>query len=69
MTIIALRKKYKLTQSELAKIVGIGQSTLAGYESGVRRPRPEIAEKIGKALGLDESQIWKVFYAGKNGAN
>jgi len=62
VTIFALRKERNMTQAELAKCVGIGQSTLAGYESGTRRPRPEIAEKIGKVLGLTHSQLWEMFY-------
>ncbi len=33
-----LRKKYKLTQKEAAKLLGIGQTTIANYENGTRVP-------------------------------
>ena len=33
-----LRKSKNLTQSQLAKILQIGQATIAGYESGTREP-------------------------------
>ena len=35
----ALRKDNGLTQTELAKILGIGQTTIAAYESGLHEPQ------------------------------
>jgi len=41
-----------LTQIELARLVGVGGSTLAQYELGYRAPSQEIMEKIAFALGV-----------------
>lgn len=40
------RRKNKLTQQELSKLLNISQSTLAGYETGVREPNIEILIKL-----------------------
>lgn len=54
----ARRKERKLTQSELGQLCGVAQRTVAAYESGERRPSPEVARKIGEALGFS----WTVFF-------
>jgi len=45
-----LREQKKLTQSELAKLCGLGESTISFYESGKREPSYKIlfclAEKL-----------------------
>lgn len=41
-----LRKKFGLTQIELAKKLGISNSTLAHYESGIRKISLEMFLKI-----------------------
>ncbi len=53
---------------ELAERIGVSYQIVYCYEKGLKRPSPEIAEKIGKVLGLDESQLWQMFYAGKTEA-
>lgn len=47
-----LRKEKKLTQAELAQVLGISQRMVAACEAGKRRPSPELARKIEKELGL-----------------
>ena len=42
------RRKSKLTQQELSKLLNISQSTLAGYETGVREPSIDILIKLTK---------------------
>lgn len=37
-----LRTQHNLTQIELAKLLGIGQATIAGYENGNREPHIQI---------------------------
>ncbi len=54
----ARRKEHKLTQSELGQICGVAQRTVAAYESGERRPSPEVAKRIGAELGFN----WTEFY-------
>lgn len=55
---ITRRKEKKLTQSELGEMCGVAQRTIAAYESGERRPSPEVAKKIGEVLGIP----WTDFY-------
>lgn len=53
--ITKIRKRANLTQQAMADQIGVGQSTIANYESGIRAPRPQHAKKIielGKALGI-----------------
>jgi transcriptional regulator with XRE-family HTH domain len=46
-----LRESKKLTQAELARLCGLGESTISFYESGKREPNYKnllcIAEKLG----------------------
>lgn len=41
-----LRKKAKLNQSELAAVLNVSQSTVAGWENGARKPDLDTVEKI-----------------------
>lgn len=54
----ARRKERHLTQAELGHRCGIAQRTVAAYESGERRPSPEVAKKIGAELEIS----WTEFY-------
>ena len=56
----SLRKKNYMTQSQLADIIGIRQSTIAMYESGERIPRDEIKILLAKALGRSVNFIFFV---------
>ena len=53
-----LRKEKKLTQAELAQILGVSQRMVAACEAGERRPSPGLAQKIGAELGIP----WTEFY-------
>ena len=55
------RKAQKLTQGELAQIVGVSQRAIASYESGDRRPSVDTAKRIGAELGFP----WTKFYDGE----
>ena len=50
--LIAQRKKRKLTQEELALIVGCPQSSIARIESGLVSPTLDTVEKICDALSI-----------------
>ena len=52
------RKERKLTQAELAQLVGCSQRAIAGYELGERKPSVQMAMKIGEVLGFS----WTRFY-------
>ena len=45
------RQKQKITQAELAKMVGVATITIRQYESGKREPRLKELQKIAAALG------------------
>ena len=47
------RKSAGLTQGQLASMVGIGKSTLSGYEHDGREPTMQILAKIMDVLGVD----------------
>lgn len=47
-----LRKERKLTQTELAQVLGITQRMVAACESGERRPSPALAHRIDQVLGM-----------------
>ncbi|MBP2657266.1 MAG: family transcriptional regulator [Firmicutes bacterium] len=52
-----LRKK-KLTHQHAANIIGIERSYFTQIVGGKRRPSPDVAQKIGQALGFD----WTIFF-------
>lgn len=51
------RKKAKVTQADLAKILGVKQATISKYESGEIVPSVEILERIADALELDPRDL------------
>ena len=53
MTIKELRKEKGLTLAEFAKALGIGLSTLTGYEAGKRNPSEKVVAKIREVYGVD----------------
>lgn len=48
-----LRKAKGLSQDELAKLAGVGQSTVAGIEKNARSKQPAALIDIAHALGVD----------------
>lgn len=53
-----LRKAKKLTQAELAQILGVSQRMVAACELGERRPSTGLARRIETELGLP----WTAFF-------
>lgn len=53
-----LRLKNKLTQKELADIVGISQQQLSRYEKGINYPKIEIAKKISDFFKISINDIF-----------
>ena len=53
----AARKNKRLSQSELGKAVGVGNTTICGYESGANTPAIEIMLKLSEALGLTIDEL------------
>ena len=53
-----LRKKRKLSAREFSKAIGISQSAVSMYESGMRIPRDEIKSKIAKFYNVSVESIF-----------
>ena len=65
MKLEQLRKQNGLTQCKLAELLGISQACIGNYESGIRRPRPEVAQRISDLFGLTDKERWDMFYSSK----
>ena len=48
--LIKLRKERKLTQTELANFIGVGQSLIARWESGEGKPNFDYLIMLGEVL-------------------
>lgn len=59
-----LRKEKKLTQAELAQILGVSQRMIAALESGERRPSVDLAQRIGQELGMPWTGFFEEVAAG-----
>lgn len=46
-----------LTQAALAAKVGVHPITLVRYETGKMQPRPDTAQRIARALGVEISDL------------
>lgn len=57
-TIRNLRKQNKMTQKELADLVGTSQAAISSYEKGTRRLGLETAQKIAIALEVSLDELW-----------
>ena len=57
-----LRKKSKLTQKELATILGVSTITIQNYENNRRTPNSEMLVKISKALNIPFSKFINEIY-------
>lgn len=53
----SLRNRKKLTQSELAKIIGVARTTYAMYEQGQREPDYETLIKIADYFDVTTDQL------------
>lgn len=47
-----LRKQRKLTQNDMAKLLGVARTTYSSYEQGRRTPDVEIQNKIADYFGV-----------------
>ncbi|CAM3505626.1 DNA-binding helix-turn-helix protein [Streptococcus pluranimalium] len=47
-----LRKKHGLTQKEIAKLIGISQSSYSNWENGNREPSLENVVRLAKLFGV-----------------
>lgn len=55
--IAELRKMHGLSQTELAKQLGIAQNTLSQYETGYRNPTSRVIMNIAKLFGVSTNDV------------
>ena len=55
MTIKELRTSKKLTQAQLAKLIGVNQSAIGHLENGRMKSSDRIADKIWEVFGVEIS--------------
>ena len=53
------RKAKKLTQAELAQLVGVSQRAIAAYELRERTPSVPTAKRLGEELGFPWAEIYE----------
>ena len=53
-----IRKKMMLSQTKLACLVGMAESTLSDLELGKRLPWPKARANLAKVLGVPETDIF-----------
>lgn len=54
-----LRERAKFTQKSLAEKLGVGQSTVAMWESGVQMPRADKLPELAKILGCSIDDLFE----------
>ncbi len=52
-----LRKQKKLTQKQLASMIGVKNSIISFYEVGDRIPSPEVIIKLAAVLGVSADYL------------
>lgn len=57
-TLASLRNEKKMSQRDLAKALGVAQSTIAQYETGERMPDLPRAKQIAKFFGVPVEEIF-----------
>ncbi len=55
--IINLRKRYGLTQDELAKIAGVSRGAVSQWEGGFSEPRMGAIQRMADHFGLKKSDL------------
>ena len=52
-----IRTQLNMNQKDLGDKLGIGQTTIANYEKGVRFPTGELLKRIGEVLNVSIDQL------------
>ncbi len=55
----SLRESKKMTQSELAQILGISKSMVSAYETGARQPSHDVLFHISKIYKVSIDCLWR----------
>lgn len=54
----SLREKAGLTQEQLGRLLGVGQSTVAMWEAGESKPRADKLPELAKILGCTIDELY-----------
>ncbi len=57
-----IREGANISQVQISKRAGISQGYYSDIECGVRRPSPDVAVRIARALDIPECEIFSIFY-------
>jgi transcriptional regulator with XRE-family HTH domain len=52
-----LREDRMLSQTELAKMAGITQAAISGFERGERKAQPRTVRRLAEALGVEPRDL------------
>ena len=64
-TIRDLRKLKKMSQSELAKVVGVSQTTVTAWEQGKAKPSAKNIYKLAKIYAVEPTVIFNTIFKQK----
>ena len=53
----AIRKMYKLTQSDFGERIGVKGNTITGYETGLRSPSDAVLVSICREFNINENWL------------
>lgn len=51
------RRKVKMTQLQVANLLGVNPNNVSGYETGLRPISDEMLAEMAKILGLDHEEL------------
>lgn len=54
----SLRKQHRMTQSDLARVLGVAESAVSMWELGRRRPDHEMMEQIADYFNVDMNYLF-----------
>jgi transcriptional regulator with XRE-family HTH domain len=57
-TVAEHRKRLGLSQSQLARLVGVAEPTMWQVEHGKREPWPAIRKRLATTLGVSERELF-----------
>ena len=59
------RKELGLSQSSLARLIGLAESNLSQLELGKRDPWPKVRKDLSRVLGMSEAELFSTTEKGR----
>lgn len=57
MNLKTKRKQMKMTQQDVALVLGVNQVTYGNYELGKRQPKPDMLKKMARFFGCTVDEL------------